>query len=102
MLRTNTKKVTERMMEHISNYYEDINDLRSDLEAVGTPRTITTYNKACALVEGGCFLIYNGDIADFLKDILEESDEEANKYDYMQSFNLYKHLIAKAVEKMVK
>ena len=99
MLKTNTKKVSDRIKAHVLEYYETPEALRRDMEAVGG---FTDYHKGQNLVDGGCFLCYNFQVFEFLKEALEETDDEALKYDEVQSWNLYRHLVGKACEKLVK
>ena len=101
MLKTNSKKVMEAMKKEVLSFY-NLEDLKNDLKAVRCPNQCNTiYHCGCRLVESGCFRVYNNDINGFLLDVLEETEEEADKY-FDKSFDLYKHLIAKAIEKLVK
>lgn len=102
MLKTNSKKVMEAMKEEVLSFY-NLEDLKNDLKAVRCQNQCNTiYHCGYRLVEGGCFRVDNYDIHGFLLDVLEETEEEeADKY-FDKSFDLYKRLIARAIEKLVK
>lgn len=100
MLKTNTRIVNRRIEEHVKEYYPNIEDLKADLNAVSSSGS--AYRRGAALVDAGCFLCYNSQVADFLREVLEETEEEASEYDDASSWNLYKHLIAKACDRLAK
>lgn len=45
-------------------------------------------------VQNGCYLIYYDHVRSFLKDLYNETEEEAEKYTDQQVWDRYKHLIA--------
>ena len=95
---TNTKKINKAFKQHVLNYY-DINDLRADMDAVDGANE---YYKGFGLVESGCFLIYYSEVRAFLKEVLEQTEDKANKYSDAKSWELYKHKVAQACEKLYK
>ena len=99
MLKTNTKKVLSRVKQHLLFFYDDQQALKRDGDAVGGA---TDYQKGVNLALGGCFLVYHNDVAEFLKNTLEESEEEANKYDSFKSWELYCHLCDRAYAALVR
>lgn len=79
----------------------DIELLKSNLKAVsGMPETPTIYHQAKYLVDGGMFLCYHSDIQEFLETL--NINPKNKTFTNQQSWDLYKHLIAKAIEKIVK
>lgn len=98
MLKTNTKQVMNAVKQHVLDFYPEIEVLKADLN---TRPGFTTYHKAIELVRGGAFLCYYSQVVDFLKEALQETEQEAEKYTDEQSWELYCHLIGKACEKLV-
>ena len=93
MLKTNNKQVRASIKAHILETYEnDIDNLKHDYNSQGS------FNE---LVQAGCFLCYYSDVRKFLQEILEETDEEANKYDDEKVWNLYKALITMEGQKII-
>ena len=100
MLHTNKKIVLDRFIDHILSFYEgDKNALHCDGEAGGYGLSLD-YKKGYRLAEGGCFLCYNDQMAEFLKTALEENDNEASKFSPDQVFTQYCHLCGRAYEKI--
>lgn len=108
MLRTTNKTVKTALTAHVLanflpvNYGSDpettdaLGNLREQIDAMQrNGRSI--YATALDYVEGGSFLIYYGDARDFLKLILEQSDEEAQRFSDDKVFRLYCHLIARTM-----
>lgn len=87
MLKTNSKIVRNRMIEHIKDSYEDIEDLKHDAQF--------------DLVQNGCMLCYYNDIREYLKETLEETEEEAKKYSNEQVWNTYKVLCNRAIKEIL-
>lgn len=95
---TNTKKINEAFKQHVLDCY-DINDLKANMDAVGG---VNEYRKGAGLVEGGSFLVYYYEVKDFLMEVLEQTEDEANKYSDEKSWELYKHKVAQACERLYK
>lgn len=108
MLKTNTQKAIENTWEHICEHLSDtmeeeqISAEEILLRDIDNMHGCFTYDKAFIMVSGGYFDIYYDDARQSLKNILEETDEEANQYDNEQVWKLYCHLIAKTIEKKLK
>jgi hypothetical protein len=95
-MRSNRKEVVNKIQEHIREYYEGIEDLKSDVEV---QRQATTYHNFIKLVEGGSFLVYYTDIQDFLNGLgINPNNKE---YSNEKSWELYKHLLARDGEKLI-
>lgn len=98
-VRSTNKEVVNKIREHIMSYYETPEDLVRDMDAGADPRyDVTSWKKGSRLVEGGSFLIYNGDM-----------DEELNKwginptgkkYSPEKSYETYKSLIGREAGKI--
>ena len=97
-MRTNTKEVKNRIREHILDFYT-MEELKSNIEGLDYVG-YTTYAKAQYMVQGGCFLVYYVNIKDFLNGLgINPNNKE---YSDEKSWELYKHLIAREVEAMLK
>lgn len=99
MLKTNTKKVMEALKKHIGGFYGKTGDLLADMRAVGG---FTPYHQGRNLAEGGAFLCYCDEQREFLREALEETHEEADRFSDDKVFELYCHLIGRACEKLAK
>lgn len=93
---TNTKKINEAFKQHVLDYY-DINDLRANMDAVGG---VNEYHKGARLVDGGSFLVYYSEVRAFLMEVLEQTEDEAGKYSDDKSWELYKHKVSQACERL--
>lgn len=99
-MRSNSKVVREQVKNHILEY-QDLDLLKANLQAVsGMPETQTVYQQGKYLVDGGSFLIYHSEVTDFLNGL--GINPEGKEYDSQKSWDLYKHLIASEIEKLIK
>ena len=110
-LRTTNKLVKTALTAHVLANFLPIN-YGSDPEttdALGNLRDQinymrygdrSVYQTALDYAEGGGFLIYYGDVRDFLKLILEQTDEEAQRYSDDKVWRLYCHLIARTMAQL--
>ena len=99
-LNTNSNEVRKAIQEHIKNYYEDVNDLKAEVENLkGYNAIYTDYHAGAYLVQGGCFLCYYSDVKDFLNGL--GINPENKEYTDEKSWELYKHLIAINIERLV-
>ena len=103
-MRTNTKIVSNKIQEHIKEYYT-IEELKEQVKALQTPReykcfthTASIYEALVEMVEGGCFLVYNSDVQEFLNSL--GINPEGKEYDVQKSWDLYKHLIVREGAKL--
>ena len=89
-MRTNTKIVSNKIQEHILEYYT-IEELKEQVKVFDY--LPTTYHALIEMVQGGCFLIYYEDVKNFLNGLgINPTNKE---YDDLKSWDLYKHLIAR-------
>lgn len=108
MLRSNSKKAIENtwlnICEHLSGSIEEeqISAELLLLRDIDNMRGNSIYHKALTMVSGGYFDIYYDDMRVSLKNILEETEEEANQFSNEQVWDLYCHLFAKTIEKKLK
>lgn len=101
-MRANSKEVMEKVESHVLEYYTK-EELKEQVDYIkqGSWKNWTNYQVGEHLAEGGCLLIYNGDIHKFLES-LSLNNNSRKEFDNMQEFEMYKHLIGKAVEKILK
>lgn len=108
MLRTTNKTVKTALVAHVLanflpiNYGSDpettdaIGNLREQIDAMQHgDRSI--YQTALDYVEGGSMLVYYDEQRKYLKNLLQETNEESNKYSDDKVFRLYCHLIARTM-----
>lgn len=105
-MRSNTTIVRNKVRDHISEYFNKDNGWDSDDVIANIKSQLksfdhmpNTYSKAAYMVDGGTFLVYHTDVTEFILSLdLNFSDRE---YDNMKQWELYKHLVAREIEKMV-
>lgn len=91
--------VRKQVQDHIKEYYENIEDLKSELKnLLGMRETPTIYHAGAYMVQGGCFLIYYADVKEFLNGL--GINPQNKEYTDEKSWELYKHLIASNCEKL--
>lgn len=108
MLRTTNKLVIEKLREHIlenfqpENYGNDqpaLQNLRDQIHAMAYGgRSI--YQIGLDYVEGGSLLVYYTSQREFLRRLLDETQEEADRYSDDKVFKLYCHLVAREIAKL--
>lgn len=94
MIRSNSKKAIDALKAHVLDFYPDVEVLKADLKAVLPFGNV--YGRACALVDGGCFLCYYSDVCKFLNETLERNEQPSEK-----SWLVYKRLIGLTVERIL-
>ena len=103
MKKSNCKEVKTAIREHILQFYSPV-DLFEQVEYLkkyGDNRMPkTNYHAVKYMVEGGCFLIYNHNIVDFLNGL--GINPTGKQYDSQKSFDLYCHLLARDAELILK
>ena len=98
--KTTTRAVKEKIRGHILEHYskdfgyddEPVEALKSEMEAVGYGN-MSDYEAIKEIVNGGKFLIYHHDVKDFLNGL--NINTEGKEYSDTESWELYKHLIAR-------
>lgn len=94
MIRSNTNEAKKAFEKHVLSFYS-IEDLKADLKACATSGN--AYQRGLRLVDGGGFLIYLFDAAEFINSRLERNEKAT-----WETWNMYKHLVALAIERLVK
>lgn len=107
-LRTTNKTVKTALKAHVLanflpvNYGSDpettdaLGNLRDQIDAMQhSGRSI--YQTALDYVVGGSLLVYYDDARDFLRMILEQTEEESQRYSDEKVWRLYCHLIARTM-----
>ena len=97
-MRTNRKEVKNKIREHILDFYT-MEELKSNIEGLDYVG-YTTYARVQYMVQGGSFLCYYTSVKDFLNGL--EINPNNKEYSDEKSWELYKHLIAREVEAMLK
>lgn len=97
--RSNSKVVKDAMREHVLNYYtkEDI----ADMVKARNYDNSTIYATGKHLVEDGNFDIYFDDQRKTLE-LLDLNNNSNKTFTDEQVYNMYKHLVAVAIEDMMK
>ena len=96
-MRTNSKAVRELVKAHILETMsaEDIKATIKNLQY----NNQSVYFAGKEMVQGGSFLCYYTDVVDFLNSL--GINPENKEYSNAKSWELYKHLIASEIEKIV-
>jgi len=107
-MRTNSKTVQNKVEKHIFEFMEcnewhEMNDIIESMEAGHNPNNYKDfYDMGIELVENGFFLIYYDDV---VKEVAKwtgtKTDKKGREYTGPEAWRLYKHLIAKQLERMV-
>lgn len=111
MLRTTNKTVIQQLRKDVLEYFaEPAEYARDNGKPDATPLSElisqidymrygnrSIYRTALDWVEGGSALIYYDEQRQYLKDLLQETDEEANRFSDDQVFRKYCHLIARTM-----
>ena len=104
MLRTTNKQVKLSLTNHIlENFvYDDQAPLDNLVHQLDSLRygNKSIYQAAIDYVEGGSLLVYYDSQRKFLQELLEETDQEANRYPDDKVFKLYCHLVARTMNQL--
>lgn len=108
MLRTTNKTVKTALKAHVLanflpiNYGSDpettdaLGNLREQIDYMRYGNR-TIYQTALDWVEGGSALVYYDEQRKYLKNLLQETDEEAQRFSDDKVYRLYCHLIARTM-----
>lgn len=98
-MKSSCKQVKDAIRAHILEYFT-ADELSEQVKGIKCNVYPTNYHAVYHMVEGGCFLIYNADIAAFLNGLgINPNNKEYDPYD---SFKLYCHLIARDAQLILK
>lgn len=92
--------IRSHIVEQISDIYSTASDLINQLHAITDTHTPDTfYHSGKKMVQGGCFLIQNYDIEQFLLQNGLTTEKHLEKYD---AFEFYAHLIGRELQTIEK
>ena len=99
-MKTNSRVVENKIKEHILDTMS-LEDLKANVEGLlGSRDCLTIYHTIKYMVQGGCFLCYYHQVNEFLDSL--DINPFNKKFSDEKSWDLYKHLIARVGEKMLK
>jgi hypothetical protein len=106
-MRTDNKQVIAKVQEHVLSYFTSDMGWNNDNSTANLTEQINSmrignennYMTGLHLVEGGTFLIYYQEQEDFLNSL--GINPENKKYSNQQVWDLYKHLLAREIQKLV-
>ena len=97
-MRTTNKEVVNKIRKHILDF-SNLEELKENIKGLDYVSP-SIYHRAGYMVQGGSFLCYYSDVKVFLNSLgINPNNKE---YSDDKSWELYKHLIAREVEKMLK
>lgn len=101
-MKTNCKAVKDAIRSHIQEYYtpEELKNQADSIRRNDARFYPTYYHAVKHMAEGGCFLVYYGDVIDFLNSL--GINPENKQYPEEKSWELYCHLIARDAELLIK
>ena len=105
MLRTTNKQVKLELTSHVlepfwpKNYGAGTVGLQNLVDQIDYMQhhNRSIYQTSLDYVEGGSLIISYYDQREFLKNLLQETEEEANRFDDDKVFKLYCHLCARTI-----
>ena len=102
MINTNSKEARRGFEQHALSHFDSADSLFGTILNVLDDRYVyTVYQAGRKMAEDGCFDCYYSDIRNTLKDILQETDEEADRYSNGEIAKLYNHKMGQACERLV-
>ena len=93
---SNRKEVSDNIQAHILNYYDNPVDFMEQMDAMDW--LPTRWHAGQELAKGGSYLIYNGDMADFLDSL--NINPKGKKFSEDKSFQMYTSLIGRESERL--
>ena len=88
--KSNRQEVSDKIQDHILEYYDSEEDFVKQMEAMGTTNM---WKAGEEIARGGSYLIYNGDMNDFLEGL--KINPKGKKFDDEKIFNTYTSLIGR-------
>ena len=103
-MKTNSKQVKKAMQEHVISFFEADNPdatqaLTDQTKSMISRQLPRLYAVGKHMAEGGSFLVYYGEVIDFLNSL--GINPENKEYPVDKSWALYCHLCGLAVEQVV-
>ena len=93
---SNRKEVSENLQAHILDYYDSPEDFVEQMDAFDY--LPTNWKRGEEIAKGGSYLIYNGDMADFLDSL--KINPKGKKFDEQKAFDMYTSLIGRESAKL--
>ena len=93
---SNRKEVSENIQAHILEYYDSPDDFIQQMDAMDY--LPTKWKAGEEIARGGSYLIYNGDMADFLNDL--KINPKGKSFSDEKAFNTYTSLIGRESAKL--
>lgn len=93
---SNRKEVSDNIQAHILDYYDNPVDFMEQMDAMDW--LPTRWHAGQELAKGGSYLIYNGDMADFLDSL--NINPKGKKFSEDKSFQMYTSLIGRESERL--
>lgn len=94
--KSNRKEVSENIQAHILSYYDKPEDFISQMDVFSN--LPTNWHRGEEIAKGGSYLIYNGDMADFLDKL--KINPKGKKFSEDKAFNTYTSLIGRESAKL--
>lgn len=94
--KSNRKEVSENIQAHILSYYDKPEDFISQMDVFSN--LPTNWHRGEEIAKGGSYLIYNGDMADFLDKL--KINPKGKKFSEDKSFQMYTSLIGRESAKL--
>lgn len=93
--KSNRKEVSDKIQDHILEYYDSEDDFIEQMDAMKAP---TMWKAGEELARGGQYLIYNGDMSDFLDGL--KINPKGKKFSDEKSFDMYCSLVGRESAKL--
>lgn len=93
---SNRKEVSENIQAHILDYYDSPDDFIQQMDAMDY--LPTKWRAGEELAKGGSYLIYNGDMADFLNEL--KINPKGKSFSDEKAFNTYTSLVGRESAKL--
>ncbi len=92
---SNRKEVSENLQAHILEYYDSPQDFVEQMDAMKSP---TMWKAGEEIAKGGSYLIYNGDMSDFLDEL--KINPKGKKFSDDKAFDMYTSLVGRESAKL--
>lgn len=92
---SNRKEVSENIQAHILDYYDSPDDFIQQMDVMREP---TMWRAGEKIAQGGSYLIYNGDMADFLNEL--KINPKGKTFSDEKAFNTYTSLVGRESAKL--
>lgn len=94
--KSNRKEVSENIQAHILDYYDSPDDFVEQMDVFNY--LPNNWKRGEEIAKGGSYLVYNGDMADFLDSL--KINPKGKKFDEQKAFDMYTSLIGRESAKL--